>query len=96
MAYSITKAAQLHMTSCLAQTWGPKVRVNAVLPGLLMTDWGKKFPEEIIKSVVERSTLKAPTDLDECADIYISIAKNTSMTGQRIAVDAGLNVAAIK
>jgi NAD(P)-dependent dehydrogenase (short-subunit alcohol dehydrogenase family) len=41
MAYSITKAAQLHMTSCLAQTWGPKVRVNAVLPGLLLTDWVK-------------------------------------------------------
>ena len=24
---------------CLAQTQGPKVRVNAVLPGLLLTDW---------------------------------------------------------
>lgn len=24
---------------CLAQTQGSKVRVNAVLPGLLLTDW---------------------------------------------------------
>lgn len=24
---------------CLAQTQGPKVRVNAVLPGLLLTEW---------------------------------------------------------
>jgi NAD(P)-dependent dehydrogenase (short-subunit alcohol dehydrogenase family) len=24
---------------CLAQTQGNKVRVNAVLPGLLLTDW---------------------------------------------------------
>jgi NAD(P)-dependent dehydrogenase (short-subunit alcohol dehydrogenase family) len=39
MAYSVTKAAQLHLMRCLAQTQGPKVRVNAVLPGLLLTDW---------------------------------------------------------
>lgn len=24
---------------CLAHTQGPKVRVNAVLPGLLLTEW---------------------------------------------------------
>lgn len=39
MPYSITKAAQLHLMKCLAQTQGSKVRVNAVLPGLLMTEW---------------------------------------------------------
>jgi NAD(P)-dependent dehydrogenase (short-subunit alcohol dehydrogenase family) len=39
MAYSVTKAAQLHLMRCLAQTQGPKARVNAVLPGLLLTEW---------------------------------------------------------
>ena len=39
MAYSVTKAAGLHLMQCLAQTQGPKVRVNAVCPGLLMTEW---------------------------------------------------------
>ena len=24
---------------CLASTQGPKIRVNAVLPGLLLTEW---------------------------------------------------------
>ena len=24
---------------CLAQTQGPKIRINAVLPGLLLTEW---------------------------------------------------------
>lgn len=37
--YSVTKAAQLHLMKCLAATQGPKVRVNAVLPGLLLTEW---------------------------------------------------------
>ena len=34
----------------------------------------------------ERAVLKNVTDLEDCADIYLSIAKNKSMTGQRIAV----------
>lgn len=29
----------LHLMKCLAQTQGSKARVNAVLPGLLLTDW---------------------------------------------------------
>lgn len=39
MPYSVTKAAQLHLMKCLASTQGPKIRVNAVLPGLLLTEW---------------------------------------------------------
>lgn len=39
MPYSVTKAAQLHLMRCLAATQGPKVRVNAVLPGFLRTEW---------------------------------------------------------
>ena len=39
MPYSVTKAAQLHLMRCLANTQGPKVRVNAVLPGWLETEW---------------------------------------------------------
>ncbi len=39
MPYSVTKAAGLHLMKCIATTQGPKVRINAVLPGLLLTDW---------------------------------------------------------
>jgi NAD(P)-dependent dehydrogenase (short-subunit alcohol dehydrogenase family) len=46
MAYSVTKAAQLHLMRCLASTQGPKVRVNAVLPGLLLTDWVRMLSVE--------------------------------------------------
>lgn len=36
-------AKGLHLMKCLAQTQGEKVRVNAVLPGLLLTDWVSCF-----------------------------------------------------
>jgi NAD(P)-dependent dehydrogenase (short-subunit alcohol dehydrogenase family) len=39
MGYSVTKAAGLHLMKCLASTQGPKIRINAVLPGLLLTEW---------------------------------------------------------
>jgi NAD(P)-dependent dehydrogenase (short-subunit alcohol dehydrogenase family) len=35
MAYSVCRAAGLHLTHCLAETQGPNIRVNAVAPGLV-------------------------------------------------------------
>jgi NAD(P)-dependent dehydrogenase (short-subunit alcohol dehydrogenase family) len=39
MPYAVTKAAQLQLVKCLAVTVGPRIRVNTVLPGLLLTEW---------------------------------------------------------
>ena len=36
-AYSVTKAAQLHLVKTLAAISGPHIRVNSVSPGLLLT-----------------------------------------------------------
>jgi len=58
MAYSVTKAAGLHLMRCLAHTQGPKIRVNAVLPGLLLTDWGNRMGAERIEKMKEMAALK--------------------------------------
>jgi len=90
MPYAVTKAAQLHLMRCLASTQGPKVRVNAVLPGFLRTEWGLKYGEEALQGMAEKAWLKRETDLDDCAQAYIDVAKNNSLTGQRIQIDSGL------
>ncbi|KAI9811484.1 MAG: hypothetical protein M1827_005467 [Pycnora praestabilis] len=92
MAYSVTKAAGLHLMKALAVTQGPKVRVNAILPGLLLTEWGQKFSDEKLKATKEKAVLKKETELEDCADAFITTAKNSSMTGQNIQVDSGLYV----
>ena len=51
MPYSVTQAAQLHLVKCLAVTEGPKIRVNTILPGLLLTEWGKKYSPERIEAI---------------------------------------------
>jgi NAD(P)-dependent dehydrogenase (short-subunit alcohol dehydrogenase family) len=58
MPYSVTKAAQLHLMRCFASTQGPKIRVNAVLPGLLLTEWGQLYGETMVKRLEERAWLK--------------------------------------
>ncbi|KAF2461656.1 short chain dehydrogenase [Lineolata rhizophorae] len=87
MAYAVTKAAQLQLMKCLAATQGPKVRVNAVLPGLLLTDWGMKYSVEAREALQEKAALKRAVDLGDCADAFIMLAKNTSITGMKVQVD---------
>ena len=59
MPYSVTKAAQIHMMKCVAKTQGPKLRINVVLPGLLLTDWGNLYGEKRIKELQDFASLKS-------------------------------------
>ena len=46
LPYCVTKAAAVHLSKALAVICAPKIRFNSVSPGLLLTEWGMKFPEE--------------------------------------------------
>lgn len=58
MGYSVTKAAALHMIRCMVATQGPKLRINAVLPGLLLTEWGLRYSEERVNQMKDKAMLK--------------------------------------
>ncbi|KAI4207623.1 MAG: hypothetical protein LQ346_000430 [Caloplaca aetnensis] len=107
MAYSVTKAAGLQLMKCLAVSQGPKIRINAVAPGLLLTEWGQNFLPEQIQGAKDKALLKkevsdrearlavavlmpAQTDLEDCANTFIDLAKNSSMTCQTVVVDSGM------
>lgn len=94
MPYAVTKAAQIQLVKCLALTQAPKIRVNTVLPGLLLTEWGNKYGPERIAYHKNLNALKHEVFLDDCAETYVMLAKNTSMTGAKITVDAGANIGA--
>ncbi|EHL00077.1 putative Versicolorin reductase [Glarea lozoyensis 74030] len=64
-----SEAAQLQWVKCMAGTQGPKVRVNAVLPGWLATEWGEKYTPEQVEKMNEQAWLGKPVSyvlLDLC------------------------------
>lgn len=92
MAYSVTRAAALHLMQCLAETQGPKVRVNAVCPGLVDTERTAAFTPERRQGYIDMATLKRITGIDEVADTFVFLAKNSGLTGERIRVDSGMAI----
>jgi 3-oxoacyl-[acyl-carrier protein] reductase len=91
LPYSVSKAALIHLTKCLAVALAPDVRVNSVAPGLLMTRWVAGFSEERLRAMSEAALLKKPTSVEDTASAFVMLAKNESITGQVIVVDAGLS-----
>ncbi len=92
IAYSVSKAAAIHLTKCLATALAPEIRVNAVAPGIMQTRWLANFSEAQIASAVEQAPLKRLTGLDDTAKLYVMLAQKPSITGQILVVDAGISV----
>jgi 3-oxoacyl-[acyl-carrier protein] reductase len=90
IAYAVSKAGMIHLTRCLAVALAPAIRVNAVAPGLLPTRWNANFTEERLQQVTRQTPLQKVTDLEDTAAVYVMLARNESMTGEVITVDAGL------
>jgi 3-oxoacyl-[acyl-carrier protein] reductase len=89
IAYAVSKAAGVHMTKCLALALAPEINVNAVAPGLLLTRWAAGFSDAQLAQMKKGVMLNRTVDVEECAAMYVAIAKNDSMTGQIITIDGG-------
>lgn len=66
LPYAVTKSAQIHLAKSLAVICSPKIRVNSVSPGLLLTEWGLKFGPERIEKVTEGTKLKRLPTVEVC------------------------------
>ncbi|KAF1985818.1 NAD(P)-binding protein [Aulographum hederae CBS 113979] len=91
LPYAVTKAAQIHLVKCLATICGPKVRVNSVSPGLLLTEWGMKFSEEKREAARMATTLKRLATVEDVAAQVRTLALSMSQTGQNVIIDGGLS-----
>ncbi len=94
LLYSLTKAGLIMMTRTWADEWGPHgVRVNAIAPGLVRTDFSSYFwsnldegaqypPSQPIQRLGETS------DLGGIA-LYLASDESSWVTGQVMVVDGG-------
>lgn len=90
--YSASKASVVTLTKSLAKLYAPKILVNAVAPGYTLTRYWDKANEQLKKECIEETLLKKMVTPEEVADAYLFLAKNDSLTGQTIVVDAGYTV----
>lgn len=90
LPYSVSKAAMIHLTRGLAVALAPDIRVNAVAPGFLLTRWAANWSPEQLTRNAERALLQRHTGVEDTAAAFLMLAKNDSITGQVITVDAGL------
>lgn len=92
--YSVSKAAVINLTKSMAAALGRyNIRVNAIAPGLTMTEATQKLvPGMIMDKLTEATALKRPLDPSDLAGTAVFLASEDSalMTGQVLVVDAGL------
>jgi NAD(P)-dependent dehydrogenase (short-subunit alcohol dehydrogenase family) len=89
LPYAVTKAAQIHLAKGLAVILAPKVRVNSVSPGMMLTEWGLKFPESKRVKAVENTKLKRLATVEDVSEQVRVLALSRSVTGQNLCIDGG-------
>ncbi|KAI9904671.1 hypothetical protein N3K66_001200 [Trichothecium roseum] len=92
LAYSVTKAAQIHLAKGLANAAGPSIRVNSVSPGLMMTDWGQAFSEEVQARVKKQTKLGRFVTVEDVAEQVLCFVRSKSVTGTNVVIDAGQTI----
>lgn len=92
IAYAAAKAGVLTMTQSLARALAPEIRVNAISPGLIRTQFAGRPDSDSAFLAEEGATpLQRLATVAECAEAAFFLAFGASAcTGQTILVDGGL------
>lgn len=90
-AYGMFKAALVYLTQQLAAEMGPQVRVNAIAPSVIRTDFARILWEgergTVVADTYPMKRLGEPSDIGECA---LWLAAGASwLTGHTVVLDGG-------
>ncbi len=95
LLYSFTKAGLIMMTRSWAQEFGPhKIRVNAIAPGLIQTDFSAYFwKDDSRRRQIESSQpihrIGQPEEIGGIA-LYLASDEASFVTGQVMVIDGGM------
>lgn len=89
-SYTVSKAALESLTRVLARAFAPRLRVNAIAPGLALQS--DIVPDEEWQRLVDRIPLKRSARPEEIASALEFLLKNEYITGQTVVVDGGYSL----
>lgn len=90
LAYGVTKSAVHALVKNLVKFLVPyQLRVNAVAPGFVDTEWQKNKPVEIRRNIENKTALGRFCDPDELAEVYRMLIENSYFNGEVVVVDGG-------
>src|SRR5437660_1824782 len=92
--YDTTKAAVIYLTKHLAAELAPAVRVNAIAPGLVKTDFARALyesGEEAVAAMVPLKRLGMPDDIAPAA-VFLASDAASWVTGEVLVADGGMLV----
>jgi 3-oxoacyl-[acyl-carrier protein] reductase len=89
--YDASKAAIISFTKNLAEELAPKIKVNCIAPGWILTDMNKKLTKEYIKEEEKKISLKRFGNPEEIASVaFFLLSKDASyINGSVLVVDGG-------
>lgn len=92
LPYAAAKAGLNSLTEGLAQTFAPKVRVNAIMCGTFSTDIAKAWSQEFVDAIGAQTALHRVGEPKEIigAALYFASDASSYTTGSVLRVDGGM------
>jgi 3-oxoacyl-[acyl-carrier protein] reductase len=90
--YAAAKGGVAAMSRCLAREFAPRVRVNVVAPGWIMTEWLEKADDATRRAVVQATPLGrwgTPADVG-AAVAFLASPEASFITGETLLVGGGV------
>jgi 3-oxoacyl-[acyl-carrier protein] reductase len=90
LAYGVTKSAIHALVKNLVKFLTPyNIRVNAVAPGFVDTEWQKNKPQEVRRNIENKISLGRFCEPQEIAQVYKMLIDNAYFNGEVVTVSGG-------
>jgi NAD(P)-dependent dehydrogenase (short-subunit alcohol dehydrogenase family) len=87
--YTMSKGGLVGITRAFSLSLAPRIRVNAIAPGLISTEMSQAMPEDVRNKIVGSIPMARMGGPTEIAETVAFLAENDYITGSVVFVDGG-------